>query len=120
LSDFGGKIGGEIIMDNATLRKIIEDRIFNLDGNSFQDLCHRLCMKLYSDDYTPVRAGGPKGDTKMDGYCPKAKIYFATHATTRGEATRATKKKIKSDLEGCLAKHNDTKKWVYFTIAHIS
>jgi tetratricopeptide (TPR) repeat protein len=111
---FGGKIGGEIIMDNATLRKIIEDRIFNLDGNSFQDLCHRLCMKLYSDDYTPVRAGGPKGDTKMDGYCPKAKIYFAAHAT-RGETARATKKKIKSDLEGCLAKHNDVKKWVYLT-----
>jgi hypothetical protein len=68
-------------MNKATLQTIIEDRIFNLVGNSFQDLCDRLCLKLYPDDYTPVRAGGPKGDTKNDGYCPKAKIYFAAHAT---------------------------------------
>jgi len=71
-------------------------------------------MKLYLDDYTPVRAGGPKGDTKNDGYCPKAKIYFAAHAT-RGETTLATKKKIKSDFEGCLEKHRDVQKWVYLT-----
>ena len=101
-------------MDNATLRKIVEAQLFNLRGDSFQDLCDRLCMKLYPDDYTPVRAGGPKGDTKNDGYCPKAKIYFAAHAT-RGERALATKKKIKSDLEGCLEKHRDVKKWVYLT-----
>jgi len=101
-------------MNKVTLQKIIEDRIFNLDGNGFQDLCDRLLMKLYPKDYTPVRAGGPKGDTKMDGYCPKAKIYFAAHAT-RGEKTSATKKKIKDDLEGCLKKHKDVKKWVYLT-----
>jgi len=101
-------------MDNATLRKIIEDRLANIRGDAFKDLCDRLCMKFYPDDYTPVRAGGPKGDTKMDGYCPKAKIYFAAHAT-RGETTRSTKKKIKSDLEGCLEKHKDVKKWIYLT-----
>ena len=101
-------------MNKATLQTIIEDRIFNLDGNSFQDLCGRLCLKIYPDDYTPVRAGGPKGDTKMDGYCPKAKIYFAAHAT-RGENISATKKKIRSDLEGCLKEHKDVKKWVYLT-----
>jgi hypothetical protein len=71
-------------------------------------------LKIYPDDYTPVRAGGPKGDTKMDGYCPKAKIYFAAHAT-RGENISATKKKIRSDLEGCLKEHKDVKKWVYLT-----
>ncbi len=101
-------------MDNATLRKIVEAQLFNLRGGSFQDLCDRLCMRLYPDDYTPVRAGGPKGDTKNDGYCPKAKIYFAAHAT-RGEATLATKKKIRSDFEGCLEKHRDVQKWVYLT-----
>jgi len=101
-------------MDKATLRKIIEAQLFNLRGDSFQELCNRLCMKLYSDDYTPVRAGGPKGDTKNDGYCPKAKIYFAAHAT-RGEKATATKKKIESDLKGCLEKHRNVKKWVYLT-----
>lgn len=101
-------------MNKRTLRKIIEDRLANIRGDAFQDMCDRLCMKLYPDDYTPVRAGGPKGDTKNDGYCPKAKIYFAAHAT-RGETTLATKGKIKSDLEGCLEKHRDIKKWVYLT-----
>ena len=101
-------------MNKATLQTIIEDRIFNLYGNSFQDLCDRLCLKLYPDDYTPVRAGGPKGDTKMDGYCPKAKIYFAAHAT-RGERTKNIKKKIESDLEGCLRQHKNAKKWIFLT-----
>ena len=101
-------------MNKVTLQTIIEDRIFNLDGNSFQDLCDRLCLKLYPDDYTPVRAGGPKGDTKMDGYCPKGKIYFAAHAT-RGERTAAIKKKIENDLKGCLKQHEDAETWIFLT-----
>jgi len=101
-------------MDKATLQRIIENQIFNLHGNNFQDMCDRFCLKLYSDDYTPVRAGGPNGDTKMDGYCPKSKIYFAAHAT-RGESTRNIKKKIESDLKGCLKKHKDAKKWIFLT-----
>lgn len=101
-------------MDKTTLRKIIEAQLATLGGGAFQDLCDRLCLKLYPDDYTPVRAGGPKGDTKNDGYCPKKKIYFAAHAT-RGEKIAATKKKIEDDLVGCLRKHKDVKKWVYLT-----
>ncbi len=101
-------------MNKATLRTIIEDRIFNLDGNSFQGMCDRFCFKLYPDDYTPVRAGGPKGDTKMDGYCPKAKIYFAAHAT-RGRKITPIKRKIESDLKGCLKQHKDVKKWIFLT-----
>jgi tetratricopeptide (TPR) repeat protein len=101
-------------MNKATLRKIIEGQLATLGGDNFQDMCDRLCLKIYPDDYTPVRAGGPKGDTKNDGYCPKKKIYFAAHATRR-ESTSATKRKIKSDLIGCLRKHKDVKKWVYLT-----
>ena len=101
-------------MLKASLRKIVEGQLATLGGDNFQDMCDRLCLKIYPDDYTPVRAGGPKGDTKNDGYCPKKKIYFAAHAT-RGESTSATKRKIKSDLKGCLRKHKDVKKWVYLT-----
>ena len=101
-------------MNPVTLRRIVEDRIINLDGNSFQGLCDRLCMKLYPDDYTPVRAGGPKGDLKNDGYCPKARIFFAAHAT-RGETIYKTKRKIKSDLEGCLKKHTNIASWIFLT-----
>ncbi|MHC4617287.1 MAG: tetratricopeptide repeat protein [Planctomycetota bacterium] len=101
-------------MHNATLRKIVEAQLFSLRGDSFQDVCDRLCLNLYPDDYTPVRAGGPKGDTKMDGYCPKAKVYFAAHAT-RGERIRDTKRKIESDLVGCVKNHEDVQTWVYLT-----
>jgi len=48
-------------MLKATLRKIIEGQLAALGGDNFQDMCDRLCLKIYPDDYTPVRAGGPKG-----------------------------------------------------------
>ena len=101
-------------MDKAVLRKIIENQLACLKGDAFQETCDRLGFKLYPDDYTPVRAGGPKGDTKNEGYCPKAKIYFAAHAT-RGETIAATKRKIETDLKGCVKNHNDVKTWIYLT-----
>jgi len=74
----------------------------------------RLGLELYPGDYEPVRPAGPKGDTKNDGYCPKARIFFAAHAT-RGERIDKTKAKIQGDLEGCLQKHRDVKVWRFLT-----
>lgn len=101
-------------MDKNSLRRIIEDHVANLEGNGFQDFCDRLGMVLYPGDYTPVRPGGSQGDMKNDGYCPKARIFFAAHAT-RGEQIAATKIKITTDLEGCVQKHSDVKTWIYLT-----
>lgn len=101
-------------MDKGALRRIVEDRIFNLGGGEFQDFCDRLCLKLFTGDYTSVRAAGPKGDMKCDGYCPKERVFFAMHAT-RNEKISRTKSKIKDDLVGCIAKHQNVKKWIYMT-----
>lgn len=101
-------------MDKNSIRRIIEDHIRALEGNSFQDFCDRMCMVIYEGDYTPVRPGGRKGDLKNDGYCPRARVFFAAHAT-RGEHISATKEKIKGDLEGCLEKHTDVQTWIYLT-----
>lgn len=101
-------------MDNNTLRMITENHISSLEGNDFQDFCDRLCLVLHPDDYTPVRAGGPKGDMKNDGYCPKARIFFQAHAT-RGETIAKSKAKILADLSGCLSKHSQVKSWIYLT-----
>ncbi len=101
-------------MNKSTKRKIIEDKISQLTGNEFQDFCDRLFLKLYPDDYTPVRAGGPKGDMKNDGYCPKARTFFAAFGT-RSAKIADIKSKIKSDLVGCLEKQSDVKKWVFIT-----
>ncbi|MUN40813.1 NACHT domain-containing protein [Actinomadura litoris] len=102
------------LVDFNSLRVIIENSLAQTEGNAFQELCDRLCLELYPDDYHPVRPGGRRGDTKNDGYCPKARIFFAAHAT-RGETAKKTIKKITSDLEGCLENHRDVAVWRYLT-----
>ena len=63
------------------MRKLVEGQFLRVEGNNFQDCMDRLGLELYPGDYQPVRAAGPKGDTKNDGYCPKARVFFAAHAT---------------------------------------
>lgn len=101
-------------MDRNSLRKLVEGQLLRLEGNAFQDCMDRLGLALYPGDYQPVRAAGPKGDTKNDGYCPKARVFFAAHAT-RGERIDRTKAKISSDLEGCLQHHRDVRVWRFLT-----
>ncbi|WP_239567232.1 hypothetical protein [Streptomyces sp. G44] len=101
-------------MDLNSLRKLAEGQLLRLEGNAFQDCMDRLGLVLFPGDYQPVRAAGPKGDTKNDGYCPKARVFFAAHAT-RGERIDRTKAKIRSDLEGCLKEHRDVKVWRFLT-----
>ncbi|MFC1440151.1 hypothetical protein ABUW04_18005 [Streptacidiphilus sp. N1-10] len=101
-------------MDQNSLRKVVEGRLVLLEGNAFQDCMDRLGVELYPGDYQPVRAAGPKGDTKNDGYCPKARVFMAAHAT-RGERIDKTKSKIRGDLEGCLNEHRDVSLWRFLT-----
>ncbi|MDI5969919.1 hypothetical protein POF50_011320 [Streptomyces sp. SL13] len=103
-----------MIVDQNSLRKIVEGQLLRMEGNAFQDCMDRLGLELYPGDYQPVRAAGPKGDTKNDGYCPKARIFFAAHAT-RGERIERTKAKIRGDLEGCFREHRDVKVWRFLT-----
>ncbi|MFF0262514.1 hypothetical protein ACFYR2_27285 [Streptomyces microflavus] len=101
-------------VDLNSLRKLVEGQLLRMEGNTFQDCMDRLGLELYPGDYQPVRAAGPKGDTKNDGYCPKARVFFAAHAT-RGERIDKTKAKIRGDLEGCLQEHRDVKVWRFLT-----
>jgi hypothetical protein len=97
-----------VAVDGNSMRKLVEGRLVLLEGNGFQDCMDRLGLVLYPGDYQPVRAAGPKGDTKNDGYCPTARVFFAAHAT-RGERIDKTKAKIRSDLEG------DVRVWRFLT-----
>lgn len=101
-------------VDLNSLRKLVEGQLLRLEGNAFQDCMDRLGLELHPGDYQPVRAAGSKGDTKNDGYCPKARVFFAAHAT-RGERIDKMKAKIRSDLEGCLKEHRDVKVWRFLT-----
>jgi hypothetical protein len=80
----------------------------------FQDFCDRLLLTLFPEEYVPVRAGGPNGDMKNDGYCYVSRVFFQAHAT-RGESAKRTKDKIETDLKGCLEKWDDVSKFVYIT-----
>ncbi|MFD0068359.1 hypothetical protein [Streptomyces sp. NPDC127574] len=101
-------------MELNSLRKLVEGQLLRMEGVTFQDCMDRLGLELYPGDYQPVRAAGPKGDTKNDGYCPKARVFFAAHAT-RGARIDKTKTKIRGDLEGCLQEHRDVKVWRFLT-----
>lgn len=101
-------------VDHNSLRKLIEGQLLRLEGNAFQDCMDRLGLELYPGDYQPVRAAGPKGDTKNDGYCAKARVFFAAHAT-RGERIDKAKAKIRADLEGCLQEHRNVRVWRFLT-----
>ncbi|MEV8545621.1 hypothetical protein [Streptomyces sp. NPDC051572] len=101
-------------VDHNSLRKLVEGQLLRLEGNAFQDCMDRLGLELYPGDYQPVRAAGPKGDTKNDGYCPRSRVFFAAHAT-RGERIDKTKAKIRGDLEGCLQEHRDVRVWRFLT-----
>jgi hypothetical protein len=102
------------MIDKANVSKIVRDYIKALEGNQFQDFCNRLLFKLYPDEYTPVRAGGPKGDMKNDGYCFVSRKFFQAHAS-RGETIAVIKNKIQTDLEGCLEKQIDVREFIYLT-----
>ncbi|MEU6683945.1 hypothetical protein [Streptomyces sp. NPDC046832] len=101
-------------VDLNSLRKLVEGQLLRMEGNTFQDCMDRLGLELYPGDYQPVRAAGLKGDTKNDGYCPKARVFFAAHAT-RGERIDKTKAKIRGDFEGCLQEHRDVRVWRFLT-----
>ncbi|MEU0687756.1 hypothetical protein [Streptomyces uncialis] len=101
-------------MDQNSTRKLIEGQLIRLEGIAFQECMDRMGLELYPGDYQPVRAAGPKGDTKNDGYCPKARVFFAAHAT-RGETIAKTKAKIRNDLTGCLEQHRDVATWRFLT-----
>ncbi len=98
----------------STLKTIIRDRVYSLNGNEFQKFCDQLLLELYPDDYTPVKSGGPKGDDSNDGYCPKKRIFFAAYAPEKMIINK-TKDKITNDLKRCTKKHNSIKEWIFVT-----
>lgn len=101
-------------MDRNSIANIVTDRVRAIEAGEFQAFCNRLLLKLYPDDFTPVRAGGSCGDMKNDGYCYISRKFFQAHAS-RGEQISKIKSKIENDLKGCLEKQRDVKEFIYIT-----
>lgn len=103
-------------MNKANTAKIVEDYLKAIEFQNFQDFCNRLLIKLYPQEFIPVRAAGRWGDMKNDGYCYISRTFFQAHATrSRNEDTKAIELKIQNDLEGCLAKQKNVKEFIYIT-----
>jgi hypothetical protein len=101
-------------MDHVLLETIIINQIKSYRGNDFQDFGDRLLSKLYPAEYTPVRAGGPWGDLKNDGYCFVNRTFFHFYGSSQYNVSKL-KGKITSDIEGCLAKQLHVRKVIYVT-----
>lgn len=101
-------------MDKNSIANFVTDRINSIEAGEFQAFCDRLLLKMYPDDFTPVRAGGICGDMKNDGYCYLSRKFFQAHAS-RGEQISKIKSKIENDLKGCLEKQRDVKEFIYIT-----
>jgi len=113
------KIPGKFViierqMDRNSIANIVTDRVRAIEAGEFQAFCNRLLLKMYPDDFTPVRAGGNCGDMKNDGYCYISRKFFQAHAS-RGEQISKIKSKIENDLNGCLKKQRDVKEFIYIT-----
>lgn len=101
-------------MDRIAVRAIVINTIFSKEGTEFQRMCDRFRARLHPGDSISTRAGGSHGDLSNDGYCPKARKFFACHAT-RGTSAQNIMDKITSDLEGCLSKWTDVQTWIFVT-----
>jgi hypothetical protein len=101
-------------MHSVFLETFILNQIKSYRGHEFQEFGDRLLTRLYADEYTAVRAGGPWGDLKNDGYCHVNRIFFHFYATSQYNV-QVLKSKITSDVEGCLEKQQQVRKIVYVT-----
>lgn len=91
------------------------ERFFLCTGAAFQDLFSDLMEAARPGKFIRVRAAGPTGDLKCDGYCLDTGELFQVYAPRNVETTLADMvAKTKADFAGALAHWRDKlKKWVF-------
>lgn len=101
-------------MLQVNIDTVVFNQIRNYRGLEFQDFGDRLLSKLYPNEYIAVRAGGPWGDLKNDGYCHINRTFFHFYASSQHNVA-ALKAKITTDIKGCLAKQQQVDKIIFVT-----
>jgi len=101
-------------MLEVNIETVVLNQIRSYRGLEFQDFGDRLLSKLYPNEYIAVRAGGPWGDLKNDGYCHINRTFFHFYASSQHNVA-ALKNKITTDIEGCLAKQQQIDKIIFVT-----
>jgi hypothetical protein len=102
----------EFAYEPGALETIVLNQIKSYRGLEFQEFGDRLLAKIYPGEYTAVRAGGPWGDLKNDGYCYVNRTFFHFYGTSQYNVS-ALKTKITADVEGCLKNQQQVKRIVY-------
>lgn len=91
------------------------ERFFLCTGAAFQDLFSDLMEAARPGKFIRVRAAGPTGDLKCDGYCLDTGEFFQVYAPEDAEKTLTTMvAKMKADFAGAL-KHwkGLLKTWIF-------
>lgn len=87
--------------------RLLEDR-----GIRFQDFFGDIMELRYPGDFVRVRAAGPHGDFKCDGYLPSERTIFQCYGPTDMDATGVAK--MDSDFRGALLHwRDDMDAWAY-------
>ncbi len=87
--------------DKVIARKLFRLKIYESDGQSYEDLFTSVIKSKYPD-FTPIEPSGNVGDRKNDGYRPMFGHYYQVHAPKElSHSTRkAAAKKAREDFKG--------------------
>ena len=85
--------------ERAVARKFFKNRIFEANGQAFEDLFTRI-MSLAVPGFKPVKPHGNIGDRKNDGYVETTQVYYQVFAPEdlRKSHSEATSK-LKNDFK---------------------
>jgi hypothetical protein len=87
--------------EKALARKLFKLKIFESDGQAYEDLFVSV-MKSKHNDFTPIEPSGSVGDRKNDGYRPDLGHYYQVHAPKElsHESRKKAAKKAREDFKG--------------------
>jgi hypothetical protein len=94
----------------------LELRLRRAKGERLQELVASLLGHIYDDNFVPQCPWGDKGDLSCDGYLIDPPTIFACYGPENGGANKKPTdivSKVKSDLEGALAKWPRMRRWVF-------
>lgn len=96
----------------ATLK--FSERFSGISGAAFQDLFSELMEAAHPGDFVRVRAAGPTGDLKCDGYILSTAALFQVYAPRKAElTTKEMVAKVDEDFAGALQHWPNMKSWTF-------
>lgn len=100
---------------DAWVRLKFSERFFQCTGAAFQDFFSDLMEAVLPGTFVRVRAAGPTGDLKCDGYCLDTGTLFQVYAPRNVEVTLGEMvAKMKADFAGALVHWKELMKtWVF-------